>query len=611
MGPGRQYYTMDGTVMCGFGDYGNQFNSISPRPGAPIEVVPSYAKDLAPGEEYQFPCPPHIERDGKSNDLRNKSGGVWLNVPNGVKILDIFDIKIKFEYIRLLAVASDDTTIRDWMLGPGGAFNDKTGEFEDVEIECTLQKPITQVATQSGLSSVNWPNGFVMEPWKDTLINDGRPQNKRNKKVVPTIDQIKPPEKSIKRIGGALKPSVNTLPTPTPSPTPTSSPSPTPSQRPSMLAWSMSSNATWVSSNASGNVSSTSTTGNAEAYPSTTQSNDIPGDPTKTDSDIRYAFDPAEHHLDSNDWPKIEFTNPANSTGVFTSPADLGKIQTNIQHRKLRFTTQHPKEVAISSNGTGNQTYNGTGNQTFIPDWAMLDVISFGTNSTTGNYAAPAPVNLNGKFYVPSGSPQPAARTAGLEGALKAIDSASSLGNSFNANLTVSTNRSQYMGSSANVSSTVAGNIGNLTWSTGNFTTGNATWGKGNSTSDPGSRRQKANFPANRFVLPAEVTEIRGISDVVPLDSYTTNSTHIKANEGRLSSLFPGATTQSRFFTIYALAQAGQLQNKNQPESATNPFIPDSEAVTKTLVEVEEQTPVTTPPTYKIKKLYTQPISVQ
>jgi hypothetical protein len=292
--------------------------------------------------------------------------------------------------------------------------------------------------------------------------------------------------------------------------------------------------------------------------------------------------------LDSNDWPKIEFTNPANTTGVFTSPADLGKIQTNIQHRKLRFTTQHPNEVA-------------GGNATYIPDWAMLDVISFGSNVTT--VQVPAPVNLNGRFHVPSGSPQPLPRTAGLESALKAIDSANSLGNSFNANMPATpTDRAQYIGSSGNAS-TVAGHIGNLTWSSGNFSTGIAKWGKGNATNDaPGgtsSRRKTANFPANQFVLPSEVTEIRSVSDVVPLDNYTGNSTHIKANEGRLSSLFPGATTQSRFFTIYAFAQAldklGQI---------------DGEAVTKTLVEVEEQIPITTPPTYKVKKLYTQPISV-
>jgi hypothetical protein len=367
------------------------------------------------------------------------------------------------------------------------------------------------------------------------------------------------------------------------------------SSRNSTQAWSESGNATWVSSNASDAVSANYTsnaTKDADTFPSKTNDNEIPGDPSKTDSDLRYAFDPREDHLKDNGWPKIEFTNPANSTGVFTSPTDIGKIQTNIQHRKLRFTTQHPKEVAGGSGGLGNATY--------IPDWAMLDVISFGSNVTT--VPLPAPVNLNGRFHVPSGSPQPAPRTAGLESALKAIDSASSLGNSFNANNTVPTDRAQFVGSSGNAS-TVAGHIGNLTWSSGNFTTGNATWGKGNATNDaPGgtsSRRKTAKFPANQFVLPSEVTEIRDVSDVVPLDNYTSNSTHIKANEGRLSSLFPGATTQSRFFTIYAYAQA--LDKAGTP---------DSEAVTKTLVEVEEQTPVTVPPTYKVKKLYTQPISV-
>jgi len=568
-------------------------------------------QDLKAGQILQFPCPPYHDLYQNNPRPRNESvpnekkyyGYAYRLDTTGVERINfIRDIKIKFEYIRLVADSSDDHTIRDWLLG------------EDVEIECWLQKPSPLDPT--------WVDGFPPVPTNPGGLG----------KIVRQW-QTKPPLFSIKRIGGALKPSLNTRATPTPSPTPTSSPSPTPSQRPSMLAWSPSGNATWVSSNASSFVfSSNFSSGNAVTYPSKTNDNEIPGDPTKTDSDIRYAFDPAEHHLDSNDWPKIEFTNPANttnSTGVFTSPADLGKIQTNIQHRKLRFTTQHPKEVAISSNGTGNQTYNGTGNQTFIPDWAMLDVISFGTNSTTGNYAAPAPVNLNGKFYVPSGSPQPAARTAGLEGALKALDSATSLGNSFNATFTVPTNRSQYMGSSGNVSSTIAGHIGNLTWSTlnsttvdtttGNTTTGNATWGRGNSISDPGSRRKTAKFPANQFVLPAEVTEIRGISDVVPLDSYsTTNSTHIKANEGRLSSLFPGATTQSRFFTIYAYAQVGQLKDKTQAESDTNPFVLDAEVVTKTLVEVEAATVTssgtttpTPPPTYKVKKLYSQQIISQ
>jgi hypothetical protein len=277
----------------------------------------------------------------------------------------------------------------------------------------------------------------------------------------------------------------------------------------------------------------------------------------------------------------------ANSS-VFTSPQELGKVHTNIQHRKLRFTPQHPNEVSTGSGGAGNQT--------FIPDWAMLDVISFGSNVTS--VPAPAPVNLNGRFHVPSGSPQIAPRMAALESALKALDSATSVGNPFNSSNTSTTNKTQYMGG-GNVSATIAGNIGNLTWSTGNFTSGSATWGKGNATADPGSRRKTAKFPVNQFVLPAEVTEIQSMADVVPMDSYTSNAT-IKTNEGRLSSLFPGATTQSRFFTIYAYAQALDKQGNI-----------DSEQVTKTLVEVEEQAPATSPPTYKVKKLYSQPINSQ
>jgi hypothetical protein len=129
-------------------------------------------------------------------------------------------------------------------------------------------------------------------------------------------------------------------------------------------------------------------------------------------------------------------------------------------------------------------------------------------------------------------------------------------------------------------------------------------------------------FPTTQLVLPSEVAEIRDIADLVSTNSttflsstrYTNAPRHIKSNELRLAPFFPGATLCSNFFTIYAYAQAGQLQNKNQPESSSNPFIVDSEALTKTLVEVEIITPATsngtttTPATYKVKKLYTKPI---
>jgi hypothetical protein len=159
----------------------------------------------------------------------------------------------------------------------------------------------------------------------------------------------------------------------------------------------------------------------------------------------------------------------------------------------------------------------------------------------------------------------------------------------------VGDNNSSYHDPSATLSTTLAGNVGNLTWTSGNFSGNNATIWK--------NRRTAAKFPGDQIILPSEVTEIKGVSDNQNFDKYTDSGVNIKRNEGRLSSLFPGATTQSRFFTIYAFAQA--LDKMEQPES---------EAVTKTLVEVDEieNTPPTNPPTYsyKVKKLYTQPISV-
>ena len=107
--------------------------------------------------------------------------------------------------------------------------------------------------------------------------------------------------------------------------------------------------------------------------------------------------------------------------------------------------------------------------------------------------------------------------------------------------------------------------------------------------------------------------EIAGVADAVSQTDYNNSSSHFKRNEGRASALIPAVTTRSNFFTIFAYAQAGQLQNKAQPESASNPLIIDSEALTKTLVEVEITTPATatTPAEYKVKKLYTQPIPME
>ena len=516
---------------------------------------PNYSETLGPGEELQFPCPPY---HGASWDICFQ-----IEVPfaggNAIPDIELGDMFINFEYIRLISKAGDGTTIRDWVLG------DDLGE-----IKCHLQKPHPAAAWASGQPSKM--NQQLMAASYNDLFDDNGNGNKTetisipNFKTAPQGNNLtKPPATSVKRIDGRLKTSA-TMAT-------------AGNQRNSMKSWSSSSAQSWPSANVA-EKAKTANNDDAKAFAYETRGNDIPGDPTeKQNSELTSAYDPGAHHLDSNDWPSIEFTNPANGSGVFTSPADLGKIQTNVQHRKLRMTTQHPNEVKAADGGGGSVTY--------IPDWAMLDVISFGSNITT--IPLPAPVNLTGQFYVPSTSPQPAPRAAGLESVLKTLDSASSLGNTFNATIKSAVDKIQYIGATSN-SSAIAGNIRNLTWTTGNFTSGNSTWS---------NRRNAAKFPSNQIVLPAEVTEINNISDLPGLDTYTGNSKNIKGNEGRLSALFPGVTTQSRFFTIYAYAQA---LDKNGAI--------DSEALTKTLVEVVEDSS-RAPSKYTVKKLYSQKIHDQ
>ena len=120
-------------------------------------------------------------------------------------------------------------------------------------------------------------------------------------------------------------------------------------------------------------------------------------------------------------------------------------------------------------------------------------------------------------------------------------------------------------------------------------------WTKsGNQTWD--SYRISKNWPSSRLILPSETSEIKSVSDSV---DWPTSGDTSEKNENRLASFFPGLTTCSNFFTIYAYAQA--------LDKAGNP---DSEHLTKTLVEVEITTPATatSAAVYKVKSLYTQSI---
>ena len=318
-----------------------------------------------------------------------------------------------------------------------------------------------------------------------------------------------------------------------------------------------------------------------------------------------------------------------NGNAVFTSPTDLGKVITNLNWRTLRFMPRHQREAA----------------KNLIPDWAMLDLISFSSYNSTLSPLKISPINPNGTFACNAtlNNATISARI-NLEALLKPLELAGnmtgvalaanrvadpyfSLGSSIIGNLTTKTfpkvdlvkdenvtisrdginslNPYTYFRGTTPFAASISSNI--TSNSTTKWSTTNSTWS---------AWRTGRGWPSTSLVLPGEVTEVRSVADYSANNqyNYNINAQSFKINENRLSALFPGLTLQSNFFTIYAYAQAGQLQNKNQPESASNPFVVDSEALTKTLVEVEITTPATsngtatTPAQYKVKKLYTQQI---
>ena len=318
------------------------------------------------------------------------------------------------------------------------------------------------------------------------------------------------------------------------------------------------------------NVSITANTTNGSSYqdnnipkPDTTLGNTIPGDPILSNN--------STYLLTSNS--SADKLPPVLDFPAFSSPADLGKVPTNTLYRSLRMQVQPAIEGAR------------------IPDWAMLDVISFG-NSTNPNLPSNRfqPVNINGKFHLP-GTATVAPRTIGLIALAKVLELSSNgtiqnpIDVAQSANLTVTNDVTRFKGAAANAT-TIANNISNMTWSS-NSTWGNATTGK---------RWKIGGAQINQYILPSEIMEIEGVADAVSQTDYFNSTSHFKWNEGRASALIPAVTTRSSFFTIYAYAQA--------LDKSLNV---DSEALTKTLVEVQSDTS-TTPTTYKVKKLYTQPI---
>ena len=298
------------------------------------------------------------------------------------------------------------------------------------------------------------------------------------------------------------------------------------------------------------------------ANPNYDSGNTIPSDPSygNRTSNAVYANQTLTNDMRVPELPSFS------GNYLYTCPADLGLVPTNQRWRRLRM---QPQPATESTAG-------------LIPDWAILDVISFGTNTTTSNFV---PVNLNGKFHVPAGSPQPMARDLGIKSLAKVIDSFAGSGNvtiqDIFSNNTVTTDRIKFLGanSSSSNGATIATNIANMAWSS------NSSWN---------ARRTSLSFPSNAYLLPSEIIEVKGVADTIPLN-YSSTSGHFKRNEGRISALLPGFTTRSNFFTIYAYGEVGKNVN--------GAFQEDGRFYTKTLVEVQGTTG-----NYTVKKLYTQSI---
>jgi hypothetical protein len=337
----------------------------------------------------------------------------------------------------------------------------------------------------------------------------------------------------------------------------------------------LSNNTTWVTSNSSNfghlGTSSSNSTDNNLATPSQSANFTTPSDPSFGDNTANAAY---ANFIETN-----EMREPFLVAGNYTSPSDLGLVPTNKRWRRLRMQMQPALEGSM------------------IPDWAMLDVISFGNSTDTNNaFNRMLPVNINGMFHLPGNATIPP-RTAGVK-ALAQVLSHTGTGNIQDPTNPTSpphqltgdeTQRFKGTSATSTAITNLANAIGNMTWST------NSTWG--NTTN--GKRWKINNTPIENYILPSEIMEISGVADVVDQTDYNNSTSHFKWNEGRASALIPAVTTRSSFFTIYAYAQALDKQGNI-----------DSEALAKTLVEVELATPATTPSpaTYKVKKLYSQAI---
>lgn len=244
----------------------------------------------------------------------------------------------------------------------------------------------------------------------------------------------------------------------------------------------------------------------------------IPADPA-------YATNPAMAVYNTN-LPPILFT----SDRTYALAADFGKVFTGVPWRTLRM---QPQPVSESDDE-------------MIPDWVVLDTISFGDGTRALNTANP-----NSRIVSLAGPVD--RRTAALRSMLNVLTNAatnlSTIANPLSPGLTHAVPAGvTNLGAGIRITNvTVLGDIASWAQRPGVLASYSASssWKK---------RRENLGFPTNALLLPSEMAEIRGIADYLPSTGQTINSN--KFNEYRLSTLFPGIGVRSRFFRIYALGEA-------------------------------------------------------
>ena len=622
---------------------------------------------LENGGSYRY----HIGTLGRPGRGGEISMGFSYPSSNNIRINSISNMRASIKKIRLLANFNDPSTIRDWVVGGRDvsdfsislvdaatgsrtasnsttSINSTTRVLTDIIQYPTMNLPLSYNATSGNFTcnasvttiTTNQTQILVGGIWSTqnstsntTLLNNS---TFTTNSIATWADPepVAAPSRSYGRLDPRLK-SVSSLGTPA---KPWSAYSNSAS-----FAWGPYGNSTWGSTATINQMQGygfssmlywvhgeANNSGSSRLFTSNsvwTRNNVISGDPLTNSWRTEAIYDHFFHSVgawfigntgitcwpymyDGSDPYKGFVFSDASGNRVFIAPSDLGTVATNYPWRTLRMQVQPQNEIS-STDGGGNMA-----TQSLIPDWAMLDVISFGMNSTTIPLNSSAHVNLNNKFVTANGT-LTSNRSKSLESLLQSLDNANSINSRIFRNsygltgifaLAPSPDTTCYdqLGNATTNgtwSQLIARNIGNMTWSPSSL------WGS-NNTSTNRVRKSKG-FPANQLVLPSEVAEIRDIADLVSTNSttllsstrYTNSPRHIKSNELRLSPFFPGATTCSNFFTIYAYAQALDKQGSI-----------DSEVLIKSLVEVEIITPATsngtstTPAQYKVKKLYTQPI---